>query len=181
MKVLEVSLWLLTCLPATLLMPAMTPPPSGGSNSNNDHDQVQLTADTLSCLRDSNITVEEVQNTTFFNAKIKISRQAMCFAACLISTDYNVSISSDGILKQEGILLQALMEGMDKTNATDVLDICKKVVSPDEVVCANIYNYASCVNQVYFEKKGIKALGNILDQDDKMGSHSYQTENPSHP
>ncbi|CAB0006554.1 unnamed protein product, partial [Nesidiocoris tenuis] len=26
-------------------------------------------------------------------------------------------------------------------------------VSPDEMVCANIYNYASCVNQVYFEKK----------------------------
>ncbi|KAF6205391.1 hypothetical protein GE061_019562 [Apolygus lucorum] len=140
-----------------------------------------LAEDVKSCLRYSNLTLEEVVNTTFFNPKIMIPHNMKCFGACLIATNYNVSVTPEGIVEEESILIFSIMqdEEMDFANATDMLDTCKSIISPKMDGCENIYNYATCVNQIYFEKKGIWNSGRILDQHDpNRNDYPTTTQSP---
>uniref|UniRef100_A0A0A9YUI9 Olfactory receptor 8A1 n=1 Tax=Lygus hesperus TaxID=30085 RepID=A0A0A9YUI9_LYGHE len=144
-----------------------------------EESNVTFGEDIMSCLRNSNLSVEEVENTTFFNPNITIPHKFKCFGACLIATDYNVSVTPEGIVEKEDLLIAAIMQDkdMDFANATDVLDTCKSIMSPKMDSCENIYNYATCVNQIYFEKKGIQSYsGHILDQND----HNHN-DHPSEP
>nr|ARJ35775.1 odorant binding protein 10 [Cyrtorhinus lividipennis] len=133
--------------------------------------KVNLPENVQTCLKETNLTEEDISKTMFFNPNATMSSAAKCFAACLISIDYNVSAASDGILEKESVFLASIMKdsSISRDNATKVVESCRSVVTKEGNRCDNIMNYATCINEKNAELKGDDKLKQgfaILGQQD---------------